>query len=233
MKSLTKKALSLAMAMAMAGSFAVSAAGVAITDTDADTAGIQVAVPEDTNVSVGITLEAGLASDSQVTMIAYKVADAEGNAINGGEPGESNIVYINQFAATELSTGFDGTANAAVTQGFTMRDGEDFVVDGKIVPGTYKIMFGWTGVAVGEAAEATLVVTEETATITYKPGDINNNGVSDGIDMNLLLQHILTTGLIEEGTPEFAAADINGNGVADGIDMNLLLQHILTTGLLY
>ncbi len=209
MKSLTKKALSLAMAMAMAGSFAVSAAGVTITN--------DIEKPEATTVSVDIALGTDLTADSQVTMIAYKVADAEGNAINGGEPGESNIVYINQFAATDLSTGFDGSAEAAVTQEFIMRDGEDFVADGKIVPGTYKIMFGWTGVAVGEAAEATLVVTEETATIML--GDVYPVGAPDGIinisDVTAVLNDYL--GVTPLTGDAFTAADVYPIGAPDGI----------------
>jgi hypothetical protein len=52
-----------------------------------------------------------------------------------------------------------------------------------------------------------------TATIA-EPGDVNNDGVVNGLDINQIAGHWLLSGP--------SAADANGDGVVNGLDINLI-----------
>ncbi len=207
MKSLTKKALSLAMAIAMAGSFAVSAATINITDADANAEnGINVADTETAMVKVPFTTDI----TDQLTVLLYKV-DTE----NDLGPTEGNIGYINQVAANDTdiivteTVGEGDEAKTVTSFSFPMND--DNVTEGKINPGTYKILVGGTGITTAMEA-GVLVVTEQQATIVW--GDVD--GVT-GVSLNDAIMVLKKSMNASFELTNAAAADVDG---VTGVSLN-------------
>ena len=204
------------MAMAMAGSFAVSAATIAITDADtSETAtGIQVADTGTAMVKVPFTTDI----TDQLTVLLYKVDTA-----NDLGPNEGNIGYINQVAANDTTgvivtetVGEGDEAKTVTSFSFPMND--DNVADGKIKPGTYKILVGGTGITT--AMEAGVLVVEE-AQVTVKVwGDVNDSGAVDLGDAILLLRKTVNPDVeLNE-----SLADVNASGAIDLGDAVLILR---------
>ena len=55
------------------------------------------------------------------------------------------------------------------------------------------------------------------------PGDVNNDGVVNGLDISLITSHWLQTGT-------GAVGDANGDGVVNGLDISVVASHWLQTG---
>ena len=64
--------------------------------------------------------------------------------------------------------------------------------------------------------------TEAIPALQGKLGDVNNDGVIDGIDGGLLLQHLADWDV----EINLEVADVNGDGVVNGIDSGLILQYL-------
>jgi hypothetical protein len=56
-------------------------------------------------------------------------------------------------------------------------------------------------------------------------GDINDDGVIDSADLQLLAQHIIWT--ITLTGDDFLAADVNDSGTLDSADMQLVAQYLV------
>jgi hypothetical protein len=54
------------------------------------------------------------------------------------------------------------------------------------------------------------------------PGDVNNDGVVNGLDISLVASHWLQT-----GTPKSLPGDANGDGIVNGLDISLVASHWL------
>jgi len=84
------------------------------------------------------------------------------------------------------------------------------------------VTFQWTYGT--PAAQHNTYVTPSNTVFAWAPGDTNNDGVANGLDLGILASAWLST----PGAPNWnPAADINNDGVVNGLDLGILAQYWL------
>jgi T5SS/PEP-CTERM-associated repeat protein len=123
------------------------------------------------------------------------------------------------------SAALDGTIAVALSGGFTPTLGETFsVLTFSSESGDFAT---YTGLSIGDHLTLHHAFLGNSLVLTARPsldGDINLDGVVNGLDIAAVSSHWLQTGSAAIN------GDVNGDGVVNGLDIALISSHWLQTG---
>jgi T5SS/PEP-CTERM-associated repeat protein len=123
------------------------------------------------------------------------------------------------------SAALDGTIAVALSGGFTPTLGETFSV--LTFPSESGDFATYTGLSIGDHLTLHHAFVGDSLVLTARPtldGDINLDGVVNGLDIAAVSSHWFQTGSAAIN------GDANGDGVVNGLDIALISSHWLQTG---
>jgi hypothetical protein len=183
--------------------------------TEGDTADVDITIVTDDPDGIG-SATITLTVDTDVVTVVNIAAGALGTVY-------SNTVgsTTTMSAATGASPGPTGTFTFATIQlNAVGNSGDSSVLDIEV-----------TTLYDGTAGDPQLIypspVTDCTLYILILKGDVNNDGVIDSADLQLITQHIV--GTITLSGDYLLAADVNCDGKVDSADMELIAQYLVGT----
>lgn len=143
------------------------------------------------------------------------------------EPGSGSIGEDNAItgATVDLSliTGLDGPFGIAVSGSHLFVANNGTVTNGTYDPGSGSIgEYTTSGATVNAALITRLNNPHDITVVPEHAGDVNFDGIVNGLDISLIASHWLQTGNIQ--------ADANGDENVNGLDIAIVASHCLQTG---
>lgn len=176
------------------------------------------------DIGVGPSLFVGGLFMSAGGMTANRIAELDLSAAPAPE-----IVEQPHSVIADFGDNVAFSVDAVDAEGYQWRfDGKD-LIDGDGVSGATTAVLELNSVTLDDAGPYDVVVSNacgETVseqaelTVTPKPGDINGDGVVNGLDLLILLSAWGTC-----SDPNDCPADLNDDGVVDGLDLLVLLSN--------